>query len=128
MNKSVLSLFLLVFVLGAFSCKKTLELSDTDGISFLVRLPSIAQARFEARCVSEAVFLDQVSVQSPSSGYITEEYNHQRFEKDELFTFGSNDVEDGLWLITFVGTSVITNEDFRKIVPYEMVIAVDDNE
>ncbi len=120
-------LFLSVLFL-ANSCRKTLNPSDTDEISFLLRLPSIAQARFEARCVSEDVFLDQVKIQSPSSSYITEEFEHHRYAKDEVFLFGNGEAEDGLWLITFIGTSAITNEEFRLIVPYEMVIAVDDND
>jgi hypothetical protein len=110
------------------SCKRTLELSNEDGISFIVRLPSIAIAQFEARCVTEGIFLDQVKIQSPSSIYITEEFNHQRYARDEVFFVGNNEAEDGLWLITFIGTSAITNQEFHQIVPYEMVIAVDDND
>lgn len=128
MNRAILSVFFLSVLFLATSCQKTLEPSDSAGISFLVRLPSLAQARFEARCVSEDVFLDQVIIQSPSSSYITEEFEHQRYAKDEIFFFGNSEVEDGLWLITFIGTSAITNEEFRQIIPYEMVIAVDDYE
>ena len=128
MNRALLFAFGLFVLIGSTSCRKTIEPSDTDGISFLVRLPSIAQARFEARCVSEDVFLDQVTIQSPNASSITEEFSHQRFAKDEVFLVGNNEAEDGLWLITFVGTSAITNEEFHKIVPYEMMIAVDDND
>lgn len=128
MNRALLSVFLLSVFFLTTSCRKTLEPSDTDGLSFLLRLPSIAQARFEARCVSEDVFLDQVKIQSPSSRYVTEEFAHQRYAKDEIFKFGNGEAEDGLWLITFIGTSAITNEEFHQIVPYEMVIAVDDND
>jgi len=128
MNRAILSVFFLSVLFLTTSCQKTLEPSDSAGISFLVRLPSLAQARFEARCVSEDVFLDQVIIQSPSSSYITEEFEHRRYAKDEIFFFGNSEVEDGLWLITFIGTSAITNEEFRQIIPYEMVIAVDDYE
>lgn len=128
MNRVTLSVFFLSVLFLTTSCQKTLEPSDTDGISFLVRLPSLAQARFEARCVSEDVFLDLVIIQSPSSSYITEEFEHQRYARDEVFLFGNSAAEDGLWLITFVGTSAITNEEFRQIVPYEMLIAGDDND
>jgi hypothetical protein len=123
----VLVLFLSVLFL-ANSCRKTIDPSDTDGISFLLRLPSIAQARFEARCVSEDIFLDQVKIQSPSSSYITEEFEHQRYAKDEPFLFGNGAAEDGLWLITFVGSSAITNKEFRLTVPYEMLITADEND
>ena len=127
MNRALLLGLLLPVLFLTTSCGKTLDPSDTDGISFLLRLPSIAQARFEARCVSEDVFLDQVKIQSPSSSYVTEEFEHQRYAKDEVFLFGNGVAEDGLWLITFIGTSAITNEEFRLIVPYEMFIAGDDD-
>lgn len=126
MRRALLSVFFLSVLFLNTSCRKTIEPSDDDGISFLVRLPSIAQARFEARCVSEDIFLDQVKIQSPSSIYITEEFNHQRYARDEVFLVGNNEAEDGLWLITFIGTSAITNQGFHQIVPYEMFIAVDD--
>lgn len=126
MNRALLLVFLLPVLFLTTSCRKTLKPSDTDGLSFLVYLPSIAHARFEAQCVSEDVFLDQVKIQSPSSSYITEEFGHQRYAKDEIFMFGNSEAEDGLWLITFIGASAITNEEFHQIVPYEMVIAVDD--
>lgn len=126
MNRALLLVFLLPVLFLTTSCRKTLKPSDTDGLSFLVHLPSIAYARFEAQCVSEDVFLDQVKIQSPSSSYITEEFGHHRYAKDEIFMFGNSEAEDGLWLITFIGTSAITNEEFHQIVPYEMVIAVDD--
>ena len=125
MYKKILSLVLFLALLSA--CQKTIKPSDQNGLSFLVRLPSIAQARFEGRCVSEPVFLDQVIVQSPSALYYNIDFNHQRFEKEEVFTFGSGEVEDGTWLITFVGSSAITDESFRKIVPYDMYIGVDEN-
>jgi len=128
MNKVFLSVFLLSFLFLAMSCKKTLGPADKDKLSFIVRLPSITIARFEAYCATEDIFLDQVNVQSPSALYFTEEYNHQRIAKDEIFIFGNHAAEDGLWLITFVGSSAITNADFNIIVPYEMVIIADDNE
>jgi len=128
MNKILFSIIVVAILALTNSCKKTLDPSSEDGISFLVRLPSIAQARFEARCVSEDIFLDQVKIQSPSALYVSEEFNHQRIAKNEFFFFGNNDAEDGLWLITFVGTSAITNKEFNIIVPYEMLIAVDDTD
>ena len=128
MNRALLSVFFLSVFFLTTSCRKTIEPSDTDGISFLLRLPSIAQARFEARCSTEDIFLDQVKIQSPSSSYITEEFEHQRYAKDEIFFFGNGEAEDGLWLITFIGVSAITNEEFHQIVPYEMFIGVDEND
>ena len=123
--KRVLVLVLFISVLiFTNSCRKTIE--PSDGMSFLLRLPSTAQARFEASCSTEDIFLDEVKIQSPSSSYITEEFGHQGFAKDEVFLFGNGEAEDGLWLITFIGTSAITNEYFRQIVPYEMFIAGDD--
>ncbi|MBN2235919.1 MAG: hypothetical protein JW729_00070 [Bacteroidales bacterium] len=127
--KKILFLILLVStILITISCKKVLDTAEIDKLTFLVRLPSIAQARFEARCVSESVFIDRVIVQSPSSYYITEEFQHQQFAIDETFMVGNLDAEDGLWFITFIGTSALTNEDFRQIVPYEMALSADDTE
>lgn len=128
MNKALFLVFLLSVLFLISSCRKTIDLADDEGVSFLVRLPSIALARFEAHCVSEDVFLDQVKVQSPNSSYIIEEFGHQRYAKDELFLFGNSEAEDGLWLITFIGTSAITDEEFHQIVPCEMNIAADDND
>ena len=128
MNKTFLSVILLAFLILATSCRKTIDPSDEDGVSFIVRLPSISQARFEVRCVSEDVILDVVSVQSPSALYFTEEFHYQLFTKDEVFFVGNHEAEDGLWLITFIGTSAETHAGFHIIVPYEMVIAGDDND
>lgn len=125
MKRELIAVLLLSVLFCTNACKKTIE--PTDGISFFLRLPSTAQARFEASCTTEDIFLDEVKIQSPSASYITEEFGHQRYAKDELFMFGNSEAEDGLWLITFIGTSAITNEEFRQIVPYEMLIAGDDN-
>lgn len=128
MNKVFFSISILLFLFLATSCQKKLKSIDPNGeVSFIVRLPSIALARFEARCVSSDIFLDRVIIQSPSSTYFTEEFNHNRYEKNEAFLFGNLAAEDGMWLITFVGVSAITNIDFQQIVPYEMVIGVDDD-
>ena len=125
MKRVLVSVLFLSVLLFANSCRKTIE--PSDGISFLLRLPSTAQARFEAQCSTEDIFLDEVKIQSPNSSYVTVEFEHQRYAKDEVFLFGSSEAEDGLWLITFIGTSAITNEEFRIIVPYEMLIAGDDS-
>ncbi len=127
MSKSFLSIFILAVLILATSCRKTLKPPDDDRISFIVRLPSISQARFEARCVTEDILLDQVIIQSPSAGIFTEEFYHQGIAKDEIFLFGNQEAEDGLWLITFIGVSSITNYDFHQIVPYEMLISGDDD-
>ncbi|MDA3905952.1 MAG: hypothetical protein PF484_07740 [Bacteroidales bacterium] len=129
MNKTrIFVIFLVVLFMTSTSCRKTLDPIDNDGkVSFLIRLPSIAIARFEARCISEDIFLDQVRIQSPSSAFFVEEFNHQRIPKNEIFVVGNHESVDGLWLITFIGTSAITDRDFQQIVPYEMVIAADDD-
>lgn len=128
MNKALLSLLFLSVLFLTVSCRKTLSPPDNDKITFIVRLPSITIARFEASCSTEDIFLDQVKVQSPGALYFTEEYNHQRIKKDEVFTFGNYASEDGLWMITFIGSSTITDASFNITVPYEMVIIADANE
>lgn len=126
MNKVLLSLFLLFFL--TTSCRKTLDPINGDGkISFFIRLPSLTIARFEAKCNTEDIYLDQVRIQSPSGGYFTEDFSHHRIAKNEIFTVGNQDSEDGLWLITFIGSSAITNSNFQQIVPYEMVISTNDD-
>lgn len=128
MNKVFLLVFLLTTVICTSSCKKTIEPSDDEGVSFIVRLPSIAQARFEIRCASEDIVLDIVSVQSPSALYFTQEFHYQLIAKDEIFFVGNHEAEDGLWLITITGTSAETHQGFHKIIPYEMVISADNDE
>ena len=114
---------MLVLVATISSCTKTLNPSGQDGeIAFFVRLPSLTWARFEARCTTEDIFLDQVRIQNPSGGIVTEEFDHQRIPKNEIFSIGNQEPEDGLWLITFIGTSAITNADFQKTASYEMFI------
>lgn len=128
MNKYRLSFVILAVVLMTTisSCTKTLTLSNQEGeVAFFIRLPSLTWARFEARCTSEDIFLDQVRLQSPSGTFVTEEYDHQRIPKNEIFSIGNQEPEDGLWLITFIGTSAITNIDFQQTAPYEMLIEGD---
>ncbi len=125
MNKVIFSISVLILLFSSSSCRKILPPADiSETVSFLVRLPSLAIARFEVRCVSEGIFLEQVKIQSPSGGYITEEYDNQRIEKNEIFLAGNQEAEDGMWLITIVGSSAITNGTFHKILPFEMVISV----
>lgn len=129
MNKYRLSYVIVVLVLmtSIFSCKKTLTPANQVGeVAFFIRLPSLTWARFEARCTSEDIYLDQVRLQSPSGSFITEEFDHQRIPKNEIFSIGNQEPEDGLWLITFIGTSAITNIDFQRTAPYEMLIEGDD--
>jgi len=128
MSKIFLSISLLVVLIMATSCRKTLRQIDQEGeVSFLVRLPSLAQARFEARCISEDIFLYQVKIQSPSATLQTIDFFNQRIAMNEIFTFGSLDSEDGTWLITFIGTDAIANKSFQKTYPYVMSIEGDDN-
>lgn len=124
MNKTRISIFFLVVLfMTTTSCRKVLEPVNSEGeITFFLRLPSLTLGRFEAQCVTEDIFLDQVRVQSPSGSYIIDEFDHQRIVKNEIITVGNQEAEDGLWLITFMGTSAITNKDFQKTIPYEMVI------
>jgi len=128
MYKSVLTFGLLLLVVGFTSCRKTLNPASGDEISFLVRLPSLSIARFEVRCVTDDINLDQVIIQSPSSEYYTIDFNHVSYARDEAFLVGNYQSEDGTWLITFVGTRAITDTEFQKIVPYEMYLGIDDNE
>lgn len=128
MYKTLLSLFLLSVLLLASSCKKTLELANDDKVSFIVRLPSSTIAHFEIRCVSEDIFLEQVKIQSPSGGFVTEVFDNQRIAINEIFLVGNQLAADGTWLITILGNSAITNANFNIIVPYEMVLIGDDNE
>lgn len=114
---------MVVLATALSSCTKTLKPSGQDGeIAFFIRLPSITWARFEARCTTEDIFLDQVRIQNPSGGLVTEEFDHQRIPKNEIFSIGNQEPEDGLWLITFIGTSAITNANFQQTTPYEMFI------
>ncbi len=125
MNKFHIAFVISMLVLATTisSCTKTLKPSSQDGeIAFFIRLPSLTWARFEARCTTEDIFLDQVRIQNPSGGLVTEEFNQQRIPKNEIFAIGNQEPEDGLWLITFIGSSAITNADFQLTMPYEMSI------
>jgi len=125
MNKFHIAFVISMLVLATTisSCTKTLKPSGQDGeIAFFIRLPSLTWARFEARCTTEDIFLDQVRIQNPSGGLVTEEFNQQRIPKNEIFAIGNQEPEDGLWLITFIGSSAITNADFQLTMPYEMSI------
>lgn len=123
MNKILFSISVLILFLFSSSCRKILPPADISGkIAFTVRLPSIAIAQFEAYCITEDIFLDEVRIQSPSGGFLTQKFDHQRIAKNEIFSVGNQEAVDGMWLITFIGSSAITDATFRKIVPYEMVI------
>lgn len=94
----------------------------------MVRLPSVSIARFEVRCVTDDIYLDQVIIQSPSAEYYTIDFDHVSYARDEAFLVGNYPSEDGTWLITFAGIRVITDAEFQKTVPYEMYLGIDDNE
>lgn len=128
MHKSVLTFGLLLLVIGFTSCRKTLNPVSSDEMSFMVRLPSVSIARFEVRCVTDDIYLDQVIIQSPSAEYYTIDFDHVSYARDEAFLVGNYPSEDGTWLITFAGIRVITDAEFRKTVPYEMYLGIDDNE
>lgn len=129
MKKFVFILSLIIIVISNNSCKKVLKGFKQDGeISFLIRLPSIAQSRFEAKCVTEDILLFQVKIQSPNNSVQTIDFQNQYFSINEAFIFGNLATEDGTWFITFIGTSALTNLSFSKTQPYEMVIEGDDFE
>lgn len=124
MNKVFFSISVLILLFSGSSCRKILPPADiSETVSFLVSLPSLAIAQFEVRCDTEDIFLDQVQIQSPSGGYITEEFDNQRIARNENFLVGNQVAEDGMWLITFIGSSAITDATFRKSYGYEMVIS-----
>ena len=129
MKKVLFSIGLISILLLTSSCKKILKPNEDDSkVSFVVRVYTTAFARFEAQCVSEDIFLDKIIVQSPSALSYIEEMGHVQLGKDEFFAFGNQEAEDGVWLLTFIGVTALTDEAFQTIVPYEMVIIADNNE
>ncbi|HAG15476.1 MAG TPA: hypothetical protein DCG69_02995 [Bacteroidales bacterium] len=128
MNKTFYYIVFLIVVLVSGSCRKTIDPSNDGDTAFVVRLLSLQEARFEAYCTTEDVFLDKVMIQSPNGLNFVQEYEHQYFTKGETFIFGNLAADDGMWLLTFIGTSAITDKTFQVITPYDMILLPDDSE